>query len=68
MFHGTHAGAHAKPSFVVDLTDAIGRVYGGRETPPERLRLQVLAVPSRSAAGKVGSVTLGRIEVAFVTS
>ena len=66
--HAAHAGGHAKPSFVVDLTDPIGRVYGGRANPPGRLTLQVLAVPSRSAHGTVGSVTLGRIEVAFVTS
>jgi tyrosinase len=64
--HGSHGGKHSKPTFMVDLTRAIQRVYGSSSNPPGQIRVQILPVPNRPSA-KVGTAAPSRIEVAFVS-
>lgn len=62
-----HGGHHPKPSFVLDLTDAIQRVYGGREqTDGEAIDLQL--IPVGAGAGKPGSAKPARLEIAIVSA
>jgi tyrosinase len=62
--HGAADGA-TNPSFVVDLTAAIQRVYGSGSPPPDAIRLQFIPVPNRPGA-RVGTIRPGRIEIAFI--
>jgi tyrosinase len=66
--HGTEGhGKHANPSFAVDLTAAIQRVYGSVPQAGGRIGLQIL--PVSSGDGKqAGTARPSRVEVAFVTS
>ena len=66
FFHGEHGGhGKASPSFVLDLTAAVQRVYGGGQAVPEGLKLQFVPVPIRPDAS-VGTIRPGRIEIAFI--
>jgi tyrosinase len=67
FFHGDHGGGHDAPSFVVDLTQAIQRVYAGAASPPKRIRLQVQPVPN-TQNGTAGTARPSAVEVAFVSS
>jgi tyrosinase len=61
--HGSHSGraaSHAKPSFAVDLTDAIQRVYGSAPPTGGRIKLRILPVPSGSNVPRVGTATPSR--------
>ena len=68
--HGEHGGGHgpkhANPSFAVDLTAAIQRVYGA--TPPAAggIKLQILPVAS-SGTGEVGTATTAKVEVVILS-
>jgi tyrosinase len=66
--HGSHSNKHGTPSFVMDLTNAIQRVYGSVTTPPSRIRVQLVAVPNKPSASEIGTASISRIEVAFVSS
>ncbi|MEZ2222673.1 tyrosinase family protein [Rhizobium sp. RCC_161_2] len=66
---GDHGGAHGHrppPSFVLDLTDAIQRVYGGGHADGEDIDLQL--VPVGAGAGKPGSAKPARLEIAIVSA
>jgi tyrosinase len=64
--HGGHAGhAATNPSFVLDLTSAIQRVYGSGAPPAGGINLQFIPVTS-NANGPVGSIRPGKVEVAFL--
>ena len=66
--HGGHAGhAATNPSFVLDLTSAIQRVYGSGAPPAGGINLQFIPVPS-NANGPVGSIRPGKVEVAFLNT
>lgn len=68
IVHGTEGhGKHANPSFAVDLTAAIRRVYGSLPPAGGRIRLQIQPVPSGNAK-QAGTAKPSRVEVAFVTS
>ncbi len=64
--HGTH-GSHKPPSFALDLTAAIQRVYGAGKVPNGQLRVQILPVGDPHNTTPVGTATPARIEVSFVT-
>ena len=67
--HEGHGGKPAaKPSIVVDLTRAIKRVFGSATDQTGRIRIQILPVPNKPAAGPTGTAAPGRIEVAFVSA
>jgi tyrosinase len=66
--HGSHHGRQRKPSFALDLTHAIQRVYGSAAVPPSRIQVQIVAVPKRPNTPQSGTATVGRVEVAFVSS
>jgi tyrosinase len=66
--HSSHSDKHGTPSFVMDLTNAIQRVYGNVTTPPSRIQVQLVAVPNKPSASEIGTATISRIEVAFVSS
>jgi tyrosinase len=66
--HGSHGAKHGTPSFVMDLTNAIQRVYSGAATPPSRIQVQLVAVPNQPSSSEIGTATVSRIEVAFVSS
>jgi tyrosinase len=63
--HGAH-GEHELPSFVLDLTDALQRVYGSAGTIPGAIGLQIL-VSNETGNGKAGSATPQRVEVVLVS-
>ncbi len=63
--HGDHAGHGSPPSFVVDLTAALQRSHG---TAAGSIRLQLVAVTSRGAAGATGTATPGAIEVSLISN
>jgi tyrosinase len=71
FFHGEHDGhgGHGKsnPSFVLDLTGTVQRVYGGGQPPTGGLKLQFVPVPIRPDAS-VGTVRPGRVEIAFINA
>jgi tyrosinase len=71
--HGGHGGpadddTNTNPSFVLDLTSAIQRVYGKGQPPAGGIKLQFLPVPSKANAGRVGTIRPGQIEVVFVNT
>ena len=62
---GAHS-THAAPSFAVDLTSAIQRVYGsGRETTGQ-IRIQIIPVAGANSK-EAGTATPSRVEVTFVS-
>lgn len=60
-------GHHMRPSFTLDLTEAVARVYGGAGTPPKDFTIQLVPVPSK-ANGKAGTVTYDTLEIVFVSA
>lgn len=66
--HGGHGDKHGKPSFAMDLTRTIQRVYSGATTPPSRIQVQLVAVPNKPNAAEIGTATMSRVEVVFVSS
>lgn len=68
-----HSGGHGDhekdpPSFAVDLTDAIQRVYGSGLTAPGKVELKLLPVSNDAVAGgPVGTATPKSVEVALVS-
>jgi tyrosinase len=67
--HGEHGGDHGgqAPSFLLDLTRTVQRVYGSGLPTPGALKLQFLPVPTRPNV-RAGTITPGSIEIAFVDS
>lgn len=64
LAHGAHSAHHkATPSFLLDITDAIQRVYGAGIEKADQVELQLLPTSNTSGAGKVGTVTLSKVEV-----
>jgi tyrosinase len=67
--HKGHGGKPAaRPSIALDLTRAIKRVYGSATELTGRIRIQILPVPNKPAAGPPGTAAPERIEVAFVSA
>jgi tyrosinase len=62
--HGGHADADSKPSFVLDLTRAVQRVY--KEMPSSAIKLQIVPVATKPNAARVGTIRAGAVEVVFV--
>ena len=62
--HG--AAHHALPSFVLDLSETIQRLYGSGEHEVQEIRLQLVPVGA-GEGGKPGTVTPKRLEVSVVT-
>ena len=65
--HGKAGHTHADPSFAVDLTAPIQRVYGAAPPTDGRITLQILPVSTQPNA-QAGTAKPTRIEVAFVTT
>jgi tyrosinase len=63
--HGAKEGK--KPSIAVDLTAAIGRVYGSATASPGSLRVQIQPVALRPKDKVAGTVAPARVEVAVVS-
>ena len=62
-----HGSAHyALPSFVLDLTETIQRLYGSREQRSEEIQLQLIPVGA-GESGKPGTATPKRVEISIVT-
>ena len=55
-----------KPSFSVNLTEAVARVYGDKPAP-SHLGVQVVPVPDRPGQ-KAGTVTVGSTDIVFITA
>jgi tyrosinase len=68
LAHPSHGDKHGTPSFVMDLTSAIQRIYSGATMPPSQIQVQVVAVPDQPNSSDTGTATVGRVEVAFVSS
>jgi tyrosinase len=66
--HGSHGDKHGTPSFVMDLTRAIQRVYSGAPTHPSSIQIQLVAVPNKPNSSEIGTATIGRVEVVFLLS
>jgi tyrosinase len=66
--HGGHGTDGAKPSFALDLTRAIQRVFGSEPSPSGQIQVQLLPVPNNETVGKAGTATPSRIEVVFVSA
>jgi tyrosinase len=67
--HGGHGGQsddNSNPSFVLDLTSAMQRVYANAQPPDGRVKLQFLPAPSGPNSALVGTIRPGRVEIAFV--
>jgi tyrosinase len=65
--HGDHGGGNSNPSFVLDLTAAIRRVYGSGQPPSGAIKLQFIPVPTRPNA-RAGTIRPGRVEIAFINA
>jgi tyrosinase len=63
--HGAANGGAANPSFVLDLTKAIQRVYGSGPPPSDAIKLQFIPVPNRPDV-RAGTIRPGRVEIAFI--
>jgi tyrosinase len=61
---GVHGG---KPSIAVDLTAAIGRVYGSTTASPGILRVQIQPVALRPKDKVAGTAAPARVEVAIIS-
>lgn len=64
--NGTNDDRHAAPSFVLDLTDAIQRVYGATSEPKGDIRLQLQPVSING--GRAGTAKPTSVEVAVVST
>jgi tyrosinase len=65
--HGGHGSGEFNPSFAIDLTSAVQRVYGSGQPGPHGLKLQFLPVPIRPDV-PVGTIRPGRVEIAFINA
>ena len=63
---GEHATHQEHPSFLLDLTDAIVRVYGGISKMPKDLALDIFALLDRSGLNP-GTIAAGSIEIVIIT-
>lgn len=64
--HGSHS-QHAAPSFAIDLTSALQRIYGSGREATGQIRLQI--IPVAGGRGKEpGTVTPARVEMTFVSA
>ena len=69
IFHrGSHSSHKGVPSFALDLTAAIRRVYGGGKAPSGKIRIQIIPVPNAGNRAAAGTAMPSRVEVAFVTA
>jgi tyrosinase len=73
--HGEHGGhgdeesdTNANPSFVLDLTGAIQRVYGSGLTSPGAIKLRFVPVASKPNAGRPGTIRPGQVEIVFLNT
>jgi tyrosinase len=74
--HGEHAGhggaadadTDANPSFVLDLTGAIQRVYGSGQPPPNAIKLRFVPVVSKPNAARAGTIRPGQVEIVFLNA
>jgi tyrosinase len=64
--HGEDHSQHVAPSFVIDLTDAIQRVFGSNPPPTNEIQLQLL--PVAIGDGKVGTAIPARLEIAILAA
>jgi len=65
----THGGKEAKkPSFGLDLTSAILRVYGSAPTAPSKFRVQIQPVALRAGGKADGTARPSRVEIAIVSA
>jgi tyrosinase len=68
LVHGEHGGhGGSAPSFLLDLTRTVQRVYGSGLPAAGAIKLQFLPVPIRPDV-RAGTIMPGSIEVAFVNS
>src|SRR5689334_93684 len=73
--HGEHGGhgdaaeadTNTDPSFVLDLTAAIQRVYGSGLTPPTAIKLRFVPVTSKPNA-RPGTIRPGQVEIVFLNT
>jgi len=67
---GSHdaEGMHDRPSFLIDLTEALQRVHGNEAAPAAQIRVQILPVALRPPTPATGTVTLDRIEILFIST
>ncbi|WP_164937060.1 tyrosinase family protein [Bradyrhizobium vignae] len=65
--HGGHGGGDANPSFALDLTGAMQRVYAGGQPPSGKIDLQFIPVPI-APNDPVGTLRPGAVEIAFVNA
>ena len=70
--HGEHGGHgdhdDSRPSFVLDLTGAMQRVYGSGQPSAGNIKLRFVPVANRPDAPHVGTILPGRVEVAFLNA
>jgi tyrosinase len=71
--HGGHGGGeeadtNANPSFVLNLTAAIQRVYGSGREPPGAIKLRFVPVASRPNATNAGTIKPGQVEIVFLNT
>lgn len=62
-----HTAHKAAPSFAVDLTAAIAKVYGAGKAPTGKIRVQLLPVPILGSKAAVGTARPARVEIAFLS-
>ena len=68
-FFGDHAGhGDDRPSVVLDVTSTLKRLYGSTASVPDSIRVQVLPVARGNTAPTGGTVTIEKVEVAFVST
>jgi tyrosinase len=73
--HGEHGGhgdageadTNADPSFVLDLTGAIQRVYGSGLNPPTALKLRFVPVVAKPNA-RPGTIRPSQVEIVFLNT
>lgn len=66
--HRSHGAKHGTPSFVMDVTSAIQRVYSDATIPPSSIQVQLVAVPNKPNTSEIGTATINRVEVVFLSS
>jgi tyrosinase len=71
--HGGHGGAaetetDTNPSFVLDLTAAIQRVYGSGQQPPSTIKLRFVPAVSKPNAARAGTIRPGQVEIVFLNA
>jgi len=65
--HGGDADTDAYPSFVLDLTSAIQRVYGSDEVSPGAIRLRFVPAAAKPNA-RPGTIRPGQVEIVFLNA